>query len=396
MRVLVTGSAGFIGFHLAGRLLDDGHAVVGFDGMTSYYDVALKKDRLARLLGRSNFQHVNGMLEDMDALLGAGEMAGPDVIVHLAAQAGVRYSLESPRAYLDSNIVGSFNVLELARRLKPKHLLLASTSSVYGANEKMPFAEGDRADEALTIYAASKKAMEGMAHAYAHLHGLPTTIFRFFTVYGPWGRPDMAPARFMTAIERGESIDVYGHGQMRRDFTYIDDLVEAVVRLMAVVPAEANRVPEIDSLSRVAPLRVVNIGGGQPVELMDFIAAIETALGRSAHRRMLPVQPGEVPATFANADLLKALTGICADNFGGGWRQGVRRLVQGLSPCRWVTACRSSPPALIAGRLVGAKDDRIVICRHAPPPAAMLRSRKLRRRRARKPLSIRCGSGRLA
>jgi len=313
MRYLVTGTAGFIGFHLAKRLLDEGHFVVGFDGITPYYDISLKEKRHA-ILSRSNgFKPVVGMLEDKAALDKAAELAEPDVIVHLAAQAGVRYSLENPRSYVDSNLAGSFNVLELARTLQPKHLLLASTSSVYGANEKIPFAESDKADEPMTVYAATKKSMELMAHSYAHLFHVPTTAFRFFTVYGPWGRPDMALFKFASAINKDQPIEIYGEGQMSRDFTYIDDLVEGIVRLMRVIPSEENRVvsPVVtDTLSRQAPFRVVNIGGGQPVELMDFVETIEAALGKPAIRKMLPIQPGDVHRTFAVPDLLVALTGF--------------------------------------------------------------------------------------
>jgi len=312
MRFLVTGTAGFIGFHLARRLLGDGHVVVGFDGMTPYYDVALKHERHAMLAEHDGFTAVEGRLEDMDALRRAADLAKADVIVHLAAQAGVRYSIEKPRDYVDSNLTGSFNLLEIAREAPPKHLLLASTSSVYGSNLVIPFAETDRADEPMTIYAASKKAMEAMAHAYAHLHGIPTTAFRFFTVYGPWGRPDMALFKFVDAILAGRPIDVYGEGRMQRDFTYVDDLIEAVVRLIDVVPGPENRVTAtgvVDTLSHVAPFRVVNLGGGQPIGLVDFVDTVEAAVGRTAVRNMLPMQPGDVPRTFAAADLLKALTG---------------------------------------------------------------------------------------
>ncbi|ENN87190.1 UDP-glucuronate 5'-epimerase [Rhizobium freirei PRF 81] len=328
MRYLITGTAGFIGFHLAKRLLDEGHFVVGFDGMTPYYDIKLKEKRTAILARSNGFKAVTGMLEDKAALDHAAELAEPDVIVHLAAQAGVRYSLENPRSYVDSNVTGSFNVLELARNLQPKHLLLASTSSVYGANEKIPFAESDKADEQMTIYAATKKSMELMAHSYAHLFNVPTTAFRFFTVYGPWGRPDMALFKFVDAIRNDRPIEIYGEGKMSRDFTYIDDLVEGIVRLIGVVPSEENRVVSetvIDTLSKNAPFRVVNIGGGQPVGLMTFVETIETMLGKKAIRKMLPMQPGDVHNTFAVPDLLAALTGfkpqIEVD-------EGVRRFVE--------------------------------------------------------------------
>jgi len=310
---LVTGTAGFIGFHLARRLLADGHSVTGFDGMTKYYDVALKEARLARLRPFERFRQVTGMLEDRAALDAAAALERPDVIVHLAAQAGVRYSLENPRAYVDSNLVGSWNVLELARALRPRHLLLASTSSIYGANEKVPFAETDRADEPMTLYAATKKSMELMAHSYAHLYTVPTTAFRFFTVYGPWGRPDMAPIKFADAILDGRPIDVYGEGKMSRDFTYVEDIVEAIARLAEVLPLEESRVRApgvVDTLSAGAPFRVVNIGGGQPVGLMTFIETMERALGRPALRNYLPMQPGDVPRTFASTELLSHLTGF--------------------------------------------------------------------------------------
>ena len=328
MRYLITGTAGFIGFHLARRLLDEGHFVVGFDGMTPYYDVRLKEKRTAILARSNGFKAVTGMLEDKAALDRAAELAEPDVIVHLAAQAGVRYSLENPRSYVDSNVTGSFNVLELARNMQPKHLLLASTSSVYGANEKIPFAESDKADEQMTIYAATKKSMELMAHSYAHLFHVPTTAFRFFTVYGPWGRPDMALFKFVDAIRNDRPIEIYGEGKMSRDFTYIDDLIEGIVRLIGVVPSEENRVVSdtiIDTLSKNAPFRVVNIGGGQPVGLMSFVETIETMLGKQAIRKMLPMQPGDVHNTYAVPDLLVALTGfkpqIEVD-------EGVRRFVE--------------------------------------------------------------------
>lgn len=309
MRFLITGTAGFIGFHLARRLIADGHIVVGFDGMTDYYDRGLKEARHA-FLGQSNrFTPVIARLEDEAALNAAADMAAPDVIVHLAAQAGVRYSIENPRAYVDANLIGTFNVLEVARWLKPQHLLLASTSSVYGGNPVMPFCEADKADLPMTLYAATKKAMEAMSHSYAHLFDVPTTCFRFFTVYGPWGRPDMALFKFVSAIEKGEPIEVYGEGAMKRDFTYIDDLIEAIVRLTRRPPAKDNPVVG-DTLSPVAPWRVVNIAGGTSVGLIDFVEAIEAALGKPAIRRMLPMQPGDVRETFADHHLLEALTGF--------------------------------------------------------------------------------------
>jgi UDP-glucuronate 4-epimerase len=309
MRFLITGTAGFIGFHLGRRLIESGHWVSGLDGMTPYYDVKLKQARHA-LLERSNaFKGHVVMLEDLSALRRIAEDGGPDVIVHLAAQAGVRYSLENPRAYIDANLTGTFNVMEVAKETQVKHFLIASTSSVYGANASLPFKETDRTDHPLTLYAATKKATEDMAHSYAHLWKIPTTAFRFFTVYGPWGRPDMALFKFVEATLKGEPIEVYGHGRMQRDFTYIDDLVEAIMRLIDCPPREGEPVAEMDSLSPVAPYRVVNIGGGQPVGLVDFIGAVETSLGMPIQRIMREMQKGDVPITFASPELLEKLTG---------------------------------------------------------------------------------------
>lgn len=312
--VLVTGSAGFIGYHVAERLLAEGMRVVGLDAMTDYYDVALKQARIDRLKQQSGFVEVVGHVETSGLVRELFETHKPTAVIHLAAQAGVRYSIENPRSYLEGNINGTFEILEAARAVPPRHLLLASTSSAYGANTHMPYRETDRADHQMSFYAASKKATEAMAHSYAHLFDLPVTMFRFFTVYGPWGRPDMAPIKFARAIFAGEPIDVYNQGNMRRDFTYIDDLVEAIRRLMDAVPERPKgEVAEGDSLSPVAPFRVVNIGNSQPVELLDFIAAMETAAGVPVHRNMMPMQPGDVPATWADATLLKQLTGFQPD-----------------------------------------------------------------------------------
>lgn len=311
MKILVTGSAGFIGFHLSRHLLGLGHEVVGLDGMTPYYDVALKEARRELLTAERGFSDHLFLLEDADRLDGLVANAQPEIVVHLAAQAGVRYSLENPRAYLDSNLVGTFNLLEAVRRTGGvRHLLVASTSSVYGGNDQLPFVETERADWPLTFYAATKKANEAMSHAYAHLWRIPTTCFRFFTVYGPWGRPDMALFRFVAATLKGEPIDVYNGGDMLRDFTYVDDLVASVTALIDAVP-EVGRPARgaQDSLSPVAPWRVVNVGYGEPVNLNDFIAAVEAALGRRVVRNELPMQKGDVPATFADAALLEALTG---------------------------------------------------------------------------------------
>ena len=309
--ILVTGTAGFIGFHLAKLLLAEGFRVHGYDGMTDYYDVALKQRRHQMLLQNPKFSMMEGMLEDQVKFDTVADDFQPDVIIHLAAQAGVRYSLENPRAYLDSNVIGTFNVMEAARRLKVKHLMMASTSSVYGANEEMPFTETEKADTQLTIYAATKKANESMGHAYAHLYDLPTTMFRFFTVYGTWGRPDLALYKFVDAMLDGRSIDIYNHGDMYRDFTHVDDLVRAIRLLIDAVPVrpEDGIVPTGDSLSPVAPYRVVNIGNSNKVKLLDFIDAIEDCVGQKAERNYMGMQIGDVPATWADADLLKKLTG---------------------------------------------------------------------------------------
>lgn len=311
-RVLITGTAGFIGFHLAKLLISEGFIVHGYDGMTDYYDVALKKRRHQMLLQSANFSATEGMLENQTLFDRVGNKFSPDIIVHLAAQAGVRFSLENPRVYLDANVIGSFNVIEASRRLGVQHLLMASTSSVYGANKKMPFIETDKADTQLTIYAATKKANESMAHAYAHLYKLPVTMFRFFTVYGPWGRPDLALYKFVDAILDGRPIDIYNNGDMYRDFTYVEDLAMAIRLLMDVPPvcSESEELPVGDSLSSAGPYRVVNIGNSDKVRLLDFVEAIEDCLGRKAVRNYMDMQMGDVPATWANTDLLKTLTGF--------------------------------------------------------------------------------------
>jgi UDP-glucuronate 4-epimerase len=326
-RVLVTGSAGFIGYHLAKLLLAQGVRVHGYDGMTDYYEVALKQRRHAMLMQDPNFSATEGMLEDRDLLDRVCDEFAPDVIVHLAAQAGVRYSLENPRAYIDTNVVGTFNVMEIARRLEVGHLLMASTSSVYGANTDMPYAETDKADTQLTIYAATKKATEAMGHSYAHLWNIPTTMFRFFTVYGPWGRPDMALFKFTDAILDGRPIDIYNHGEMYRDFTYVEDLVRGIALLIdtpPVRPATPDDIAEGDSLSPVAPYRVVNIGNSDKVKLLDFVDAIEAAIGTPAIRNYMDMQKGDVPATWADASLLQNLTGYRPQT---DFRDGVERFV---------------------------------------------------------------------
>jgi UDP-glucuronate 4-epimerase len=309
MKVLVTGAAGFIGMHVAERLLADGCEVVGVDSLDAYYDPALKAARLARLQATPGFSFERLDVADRAATAALFGSGGFERVVHLAAQAGVRHSLQNPHAYAQSNLVGFVNVLEGCRHAGVGHLVYASSSSVYGGNETMPFSEDDRVDHPVSLYAATKKANELMAHSYSHLFGLPTTGLRFFTVYGPWGRPDMAAFLFVDAILSGRPIDVFNHGDMKRDFTYVDDIVEGVVRVLGHVPS---------------PYRVLNIGNSDPVALGDFIAAIEDALGMKAHRRLLPMQPGDVPATFADVSALTALIGFKP---GTDVREGVRRFV---------------------------------------------------------------------
>ena len=326
-RVFITGTAGFIGYHLASLLLDEGIEVHGFDGMTDYYDVSLKQRRHQMLHQKPGFAATEAMLEDQDALDAAADAFKPDVIVHLAAQAGVRYSLEAPRAYIDANVVGTFNVMEAARRHEVRHLLMASTSSVYGAETEMPYRETQKADTQMTIYAATKKACEAMGHSYAHLWNLPTTMFRFFTVYGPWGRLDMALYKFVDAILEDRPIDVYNHGEMYRDFTYVDDLVRGIRLLIDAAPVRPESPEDIaegDSLSPVAPYRVVNIGNSQTVRLLDFVDAIEEALGKKAQRNLMEMQKGDVPATWADASLLQSLTGYRPET---DVREGIARFV---------------------------------------------------------------------
>ncbi len=340
MRFLVTGTAGFIGFHLASRLLADGHDVVGFDGMTEYYDVAMKRRRHA-LLGESpRFLPVEAMLQDAEALGLAFGKARPEIVVHLAAQAGVRYSLDHPHAYAGANLTGMLNMLELCRANKPRHFVFASTSSVYGMSAEQEFVETDVTDRPVSLYAASKKSGEVMAHAYAHLFGIPTTVCRFFTVYGPNGRPDMAFFKFVRAILEGRPIYVYGEGRQERDFTYVGDLVEAMARLVGCVP-EIGRPVEAagveDTLSKVAPYREVNIAGGNTVGLMRYIETIEAVLGRKAKLNLLPMQPGDVARTSASPALLKALTGYQP---GTDIREGLQKFVD------WYVAEFQPPPAV--------------------------------------------------
>jgi UDP-glucuronate 4-epimerase len=312
MRILVTGAAGFIGFHVAHRLLSDGHEVVGLDSVNQYYDVRLKEGRLALLQQHRDFEFVRAALADPEAMNQLFDRCEFDRVIHLAAQAGVRYSLERPDAYIASNVLGFLQVLEECRYRKVPHLVYASSSSVYGASTQMPFSVRGGADHPLSMYGATKRANELMAHSYSYLFGLPTTGLRFFTVYGPWGRPDMVMFKFAKAILDGQPINVFNDGRMRRDFTYIDDVVESVVRIMDVIPTPD---PQWSSdrpnpNSSMAPFRLYNVGNAHPVELLEVIALLEEALSKKAVRNLLPLQPGDVPATFADTADLELATGF--------------------------------------------------------------------------------------
>jgi len=312
MQILVTGSAGFIGFHLSKRLLDEGHTVVGLDNMDTYYDVQLKKDRLSRLKFFNNFKFVLLDLADRQGMERLFSEHRFDRVVNLAAQAGVRYSLKNPHAYVDSNVSGFLNILEGCRYKKVPHLIFASSSSVYGLNTRMPFSVHHNVDHPISIYAATKKSNELMAHVYSHLYGLPTTGLRFFTVYGPWGRPDMALFLFTKAILEEKPIQIFNNGRMQRDFTYIDDIIEGIVRVLDKIPDPdpewKGEAP--DPGTSPAPYRIYNIGNNNPVELMAFIEAIETKLGKTAVKKFLPLQPGDVPATYADVDDLIKCAGF--------------------------------------------------------------------------------------
>lgn len=326
MRVLVTGAAGFIGSHLSQRLLARGDEVLGYDNLNAYYDPRLKQARLDRLLPLDGFSFVQASLEDRAALETAFDEFKPQRVVNLAAQAGVRYSLENPQAYVDSNIVGFLNILEACRHRGIEHLVYASSSSVYGANKKLPFAVEDSVDHPVSMYAATKKANELMAHTYSHLFNLPTTGLRFFTVYGPWGRPDMALFLFTRKILAGEPIDVFNHGHHTRDFTYVDDIVEGVIRTLDRVPGPD---PTYDPLnptpaSSTAPYRVYNIGNHQPVQLLRYIEVLEECLGRKAERNLLPLQAGDVPDTYADVSALQRDTDYSPST---SIETGVRRFV---------------------------------------------------------------------
>lgn len=308
---LVTGAAGFIGFSLSKTLLQNGWTVIGVDCLSDYYDINLKKDREAQLIKFPNYRSIHKKIEERGFLMDLFSQERPEIIIHLAAQAGVRNSIENPREYLESNICGTFELLEAARTFRPNHMLLASTSSAYGANTVMPFHEKMKADTQISFYAATKKATENIAHSYSHLFGLPITMFRFFTVYGPWGRPDMALFKFTKAILEGKPIDIYNNGNMTRDFTYITDLVSAIQLLIDANPSNIDQssCSSHDSKSSVAPFRIVNIGNSKPVPLLEFIEAIEKFTGKKAIRNLMPMQAGDVSSTWADISLLQSLTG---------------------------------------------------------------------------------------
>lgn len=325
--ILITGSAGFIGAAVAKRLLEHGHQVVGLDNHNAYYDPALKEARLARLTAYNGYTHIRGDIADRQTVAEVFARYQPRYVVHLAAQAGVRYSLENPHAYAESNLVGQLNILEACRQHQIEHLVYASSSSVYGMNEQVPFATADPVDHPISLYAATKRSGELMAHSYSHLFGLPTTGLRFFTVYGPWGRPDMAPYKFARAIQAGEPIQVFNHGEMSRDFTYIDDIVEGVVRILDVVPEGGSRAQGPDAST--APWALYNIGNGSPVGLMAFIQALEKAIGKPALCDFKPIPPGDVPLTWADSEPLFQATGFRPQV---GVEEGVERFVD------WFTA----------------------------------------------------------
>ena len=326
MKIFVTGSSGFIGFHLSKKLLEKGHSVYGFDSMNNYYDVKLKKARYKILKEYKKFSFTKGKLENQKTLSKSILKFRPQVIIHLAAQAGVRYSIEKPKVYLDSNIIGTYNIIELAKKVNTKHLLIASSSSVYGANKKLPFKEIDKTETQLSIYAATKKSTESMAHSYSNIWKIPITMLRFFTVYGPWGRPDMALFKFTKGIIGNKKIDIYNRGKMYRDFTFVDDIVDGIIALINKAP-NVKQLGKIknDSLSPVAPFRVLNIGNTRKVYLLDFINALEKEIGKKAIRNYMPMQKGDVKMTLSDTSLLKKLTGY---NPKTNYRTGIKKFLK--------------------------------------------------------------------
>jgi UDP-glucuronate 4-epimerase len=327
MKVFITGTAGFIGFSLAKSLLENNHTVYGYDGVTNYYDVKLKNSRNKILKKYKKFLFTRGMLENKSLLNKVIVKFKPEIIIHLAAQAGVRYSIDKPRTYLSSNIMGTYNIIELAHKAKVKHLMIASSSSVYGANKKTPYSENDSVKSQMSIYASTKLATESIAHSYSNIWKIPITVLRFFTVYGPWGRPDMALFKFTKSILNGKKIDIYNNGNLYRDFTYIDDIVNGVSSLIKEIP-QYKKDPSLnkfDSLSSVAPFRIINIGNSRKIKLLDFIKAIENSLGKKAIRNYMPMQKGDVFMTLANTKLLKKITGIIPKT---NYKEGVKKFIE--------------------------------------------------------------------
>ena len=324
-KIYITGSSGFIGFHTAKRLLNKGIKVHGFDSMNTYYDLKLKKDRLNILKKYKNFSFTKGLLENEKVLSNSISKFKPSIIIHLAAQAGVRFSLENPKNYLNSNIVGTFNILKNANKINIKHLIIGSSSSVYGANKKIPFQEIDKADHQVSFYAATKKSTESLAHSYSSLWKIPVTMLRFFTVYGPWGRPDMAYFKFTKKILEGKRIDIFNKGKMYRDYTYIDDIVTGVCKLINKAPSLNKKIKfKNDSLSPVAPYRILNIGNTKKILLLDFIKSLEKELKVKAKKRYLPMQKGDVYSTLSNSQLLKKITGY---NPKTSYKTGIKKFV---------------------------------------------------------------------
>ena len=327
MKIFITGTAGFIGFSLARTLLENNHTIHGYDGITNYYDIKLKNNRNKILKKHKKFSFTKGMLENKNLLNKVIVKFKPEIIIHLAAQAGVRYSIDKPRTYLSSNIMGTYNIIELAHKIKIKHLMIASSSSVYGANKKTPYSENDSVKLQMSIYASTKLATESIAHSYSNIWKIPTTVLRFFTVYGPWGRPDMALFKFTKSILEGKKIDIYNKGNLYRDFTYIDDIVNGVSSLIKKTPKYKKKLSlgRIDSLSPVAPFRIVNIGNSKKIKLLDFINTIENSLGKKAIRNYMPMQKGDVFMTLANTKLLKKITGFVPKT---NYKEGVRKFIE--------------------------------------------------------------------
>ena len=327
MKIFITGTAGFIGFSLARTLLESNHTIHGYDGITNYYDIKLKNNRNKILKKHKKFSFTKGMLENKNLLNKVIVKFKPEIIIHLAAQAGVRYSIDKPRTYLSSNIMGTYNIIELAHKIKIKHLMIASSSSVYGANKKTPYSENDSVKLQMSIYASTKLATESIAHSYSNIWKIPTTVLRFFTVYGPWGRPDMALFKFTKSILEGKKIDIYNKGNFYRDFTCIDDIVNGVSSLIKKTPKYKKKLilGRIDSLSSVAPFRIVNIGNSKKIKLLDFINTIENSLGKKALRNYMPMQKGDVFMTLANTKLLKKITGFTPKT---NYKEGVRKFIE--------------------------------------------------------------------